>query len=166
MKVRVHFVSGADGVRAGFAAKCLIRKVIRAGLAAEKFPYNAEVTVTVTGDDEIREINRTQRNVDASTDILSFPMLDWHDGEGDTDPGCFDPQTGCVNLGDIILSMPHAAAQAKEYGHSLRRECGYLTIHSLLHLLGYDHVDDEPRRKLMRTHEEAVMESVGLPRKD
>lgn len=143
----------------------LIRRCIRTALYLEQVPFRAKVNVTVTDDEGIRELNRDHRNIDAPTDVLSFPLLDWIDGKGDLPQRWdYDPDSHCVELGDVVLSKERAAAQAAEFGHSVERECGYLTVHSVLHLLGYDHVDDEPRRKKMRAREEAIMTAVGLPR--
>lgn len=143
----------------------LIRRCIRAVLVLEQVPFRCKVNVTVTNDEGIRTLNRQHRHIDAATDVLSFPLLDWRDGKG-TQPARwdYDPDSRCVELGDVVLSYERAAAQAQRFGHSVQRECGYLTVHSTLHLLGYDHVDDEPRRRKMRAREEAVMAALHLPR--
>jgi len=144
----------------------LMKACIVVGLEREGFPTPAHVEITLTDDDGIRAINYAQRNIDSATDVLSFPQLDWHDGQGDIDELDFDPETGRVPLGDIVISTTRAHAQAREFGHSFARECCFLTVHSLMHLLGYDHVDDEERRALMREHEEAVLSLMGLTRED
>ena len=128
-------VPGIGESRAAF-----LRKVIRTALTVQGVDFPCEVDVLVTGDEEMRRLNREMRQVDRPTDVLSFPALDLRPGElpGRTDA---DPGTGLVPLGDMVLSMERAAAQAKEYGHSNRRELAYLTVHSVLHLLGYDHLD-------------------------
>ena len=119
----------------------------------------------MTDNEGIRVLNREHRNIDAPTDVLSFPLLDWHDGKGAMpEKWEYDPESHCVELGDVVLSHERALAQAEEFGHSADRECGYLTVHSILHLLGYDHVDDEPRRRLMRQHEEDIMKKAHLER--
>lgn len=145
-------------------AKALIRKTIRVSLAAEGLSLPCEVDVLVTNDGGIREVNKLQRQVDEATDVLSFPALELHPGErpaeGDADPG-----TGLIPLGDMVLSWERVAAQAKEYGHSRRRELAYLVAHSVLHLLGYDHLDEGEQKALMRAHEERIMEALELTRK-
>ena len=119
----------------------LIRKVIRTALAAEGLELPCEVNVCITDDEGIHEVNREMREVDRSTDVLSFPMFDLVPGElpGEED---MDPGTGLIPLGDMMISLEHVEAQAKEYGHSRKRELAYLVTHSALHLLGYDHLDE------------------------
>ena len=145
-------------------AKGLIRKTIRAALAAEGLTLPCEIDVLLTNDQGIREVNKEQRRVDKTTDVLSFPALELRPGElpdgDDADPG-----TGLIPLGDMVLSWERVAAQAKEYGHSRRRELAYLVTHSVLHLLGYDHLDEGEQKALMRAREEAVMEMLELKRK-
>ncbi len=145
----------------------LIRRCIQAALRHERIPFRVKVNVTVTDDAGIRELNREHRNIDAPTDVLSFPLLDWLDGKGDMpQPWDYDPDTKCVELGDVVLSAERARVQAVEFDHSFERECGYLVVHSILHLLGYDHVDEGPRKALMRGFEEEIMQSVlGRPKK-
>lgn len=144
-------VPGVDGRK-----RALIRKAVRAVLSAEGVDFPCEVDVSVTGDEEIRQINREQRGVDRPTDVLSFPAFDLTPGEL---PGVedADPATGLVPLGDIMLSLERVQAQAKEYGHSVRRELAYLVVHSALHLLGYDHLDEGPQKAQMRAREDAIM---------
>ena len=143
------------------ATEKLIRRAIRAALRYEKVPFRVKVNVTVTDDAGIRELNREHREIDAPTDVLSFPLLDWVDGQGDLpQPWDYDPATKCVEIGDVVISAQRAAAQAEEFGHSFERECGYLVVHSVLHLLGYDHVDEGPRKALMRGFEEDIMRLV------
>lgn len=119
----------------------------------------------VTNDDTIRAINRQTRNVDKATDVLSFPMFEYTPGAFPEDVSAdIDPETGLLPLGDMVLSVERAQAQAEEYGHSLRREAGYLTIHSVLHLLGYDHLDEGPMKRQMRAREEQILADLLLPR--
>ncbi len=141
----------------------LIRKVIRTALAAEGVDFPCEVDVLLTGDDGIHEINREMRQVDRPTDVLSFPEFDLTPGEL-PGPEDADPGTGLVPLGDMVISMERVAAQAKEYGHSNRRELSYLVVHSVLHLLGYDHLDEGPQKARMRAREEAILEELGIGR--
>lgn len=151
-------VPGVNESRVAF-----LRKVIRTALAAEGVDFPCEVDVLVTGDAEIRDLNREARQVDKSTDVLSFPAFDLKPGEL-PGPEDADPGTGLVPLGDMMISMEHVAAQAKEYGHSIRRELAYLTVHSTLHLLGYDHVDEGPMKRQMRAREEAILGELGITR--
>ena len=141
----------------------LIRRTIRTALAAEGMTLPCEIDVLLTDNAGIREINREMRQVDRPTDVLSFPEFDLapgeHPGPEDADPG-----TGLIPLGDMVLSMERVAAQAKEYGHSKRRELAYLVTHSVLHLLGYDHLDEGPMKKQMRSREEAIMKLLKLER--
>ncbi len=141
----------------------LIRKVIRTALAAEGVDFPCEVDVLLTGDDGIHEINREMRQVDRPTDVLSFPEFDLTPGEL-PGPEDADPGTGLVPLGDMVISMERVAAQAKEYGHSNRRGLSYLVVHSVLHLLGYDHLDEGPQKARMRAREEAILEELGIGR--
>ena len=140
-----------------------IRKVIRTALAAQGVDFPCEVDVLVTSDEEIRALNREARQVDKATDVLSFPAFELRPGEL-PGPGDADPGTGLVPLGDMMISLEHVTAQAKEYGHSNRRELAYLTVHSVLHLLGYDHVDEGPMKARMREREEAIMGELGITR--
>ena len=143
--------------------RAFIRKVIRTALAAEGVTFPCEIDVLLTHDAGIHQINLDMRQVDRATDVLSFPEFDLTPGqlpvEEDADPG-----TGLVPLGDMVISMEHVAAQAKEYGHSNRRELAYLVVHSVLHLLGYDHLDEGPMKAQMRGREEAIMAELGLTR--
>ena len=134
--------------------RALIRKVIRTALAAERVDFPCEVDVRVTNDDTIHQINREMRQVDRATDVLSFPMFDLTPGELPDPEMDADPGTGLVPLGDMVISWEHVAAQAKEYGHSNRRELAYLVVHSVLHLLGYDHLDEGVEKARMRAREE------------
>ena len=158
ISVRATIPGMDEGTRA------FIRKVIRTALAAEGVTFRCEVDVLLTSDDGIHEINLEQRGVDAPTDVLSFPAFDLTPGEL-TDPETdADPETGCVPLGDMVVSMERVAAQAKEYGHSNRRELSYLVVHSVLHLLGYDHMDEGPQKAQMRAREEAILAELGQTR--
>ena len=141
----------------------LIRRTIRTALAAEGMTLPCEVDVLLTDDEGIHRINLDMRNVDRPTDVLSFPEFDLTPEElpaaEDADPG-----TGLIPLGDMVLSMERVAAQAEEYGHSRQRELAYLVTHSMLHLLGYDHLDEGEMKKQMRGREEAIMTLLGLER--
>ena len=159
-----HYIPITSDVPGVSDSKCaFIRKVIRTALAAEGVDFACEIDVRLTGDETIHEINREMREVDRATDVLSFPMFELTPGElpGEEDA---DPGTGLVPLGDMVISLEHVAAQAKEYGHSNRRELAYLVTHSVLHLLGYDHLDEGPMKAQMREHEEAIMKLLELER--
>lgn len=144
--------------------RAFIRKCIRTALEAEGVDVACEIDVLITSDAGIRAVNREMRQVDKSTDVLSFPMFDLAPGDKPSEEDA-DPATGLVPLGDMMISWPHVTAQAKEYGHSNRRELGYLTVHSVLHLLGYDHLDEGPMKAQMRAREETILAQLGLERK-
>ena len=141
----------------------LLRRVIPAALEAEGVSFPCEVDVLFTDDAGIHAINLEQRGVDRPTDVLSFPMFDLEPGQHLED-GEEDPETGLVPLGDMCISLERAAAQAEEFGHSVERELSYLTVHSVLHLLGYDHLDEGPMKAQMRAREEAILEGLGITR--
>ncbi len=154
----------ADIPGAASAGNCaLIRKVIRTALEAEGVDFPCEVDVLLTDDARIHEINREMRQVDRPTDVLSFPEFDLTPGELPDEEDA-DPGTGLVPLGDMVISMEHVAAQAREYGHTRRRELSYLVVHSALHLLGYDHLDEGPQKAQMRAREEAILAQLGITR--
>ena len=146
-----------DGLRS------FLRRVIRAALDAEGVDVPCEVNVLVTGDRGIHQINLDTRGVDAPTDVLSFPMFDLEPGDKPAQADA-DPATGLVPLGDMCLSLERAKAQAKEYGHANRRELAYLAVHSVLHLLGYDHLDEGDMKARMRGREEDILAGLGIPR--
>ena len=154
----------ADVPGAASDSRCaLIRKVIRTALAAEGVTAACEVDVLLTDDENIHAINLDMRQVDRATDVLSFPEFDLTPGQL-PGPEDADPGTGLVPLGDMVISMERVAAQAEEYGHSRQRELAYLVTHSMLHLLGYDHLDEGEMKKQMRGREEAIMALLGLER--
>ena len=140
-----------------------IRKVIRTALAAQGMEAACEVDVLLTDDENIHAINLDMREVDRPTDVLSFPEFDLTPGELPDEEDA-DPCTGLVPLGDMAISMEHVAAQAKEYGHSEKRELSYLVVHSVLHLLGYDHLDEGDGKRRMRAREEAILSDLGVTR--
>lgn len=150
----------------GFLAGNIIRKCITAALAEEGVSVPCEVNVLITDDPGIRAINQASRKLDKPTDVLSFPMFQLTPGQLPEDWSEYlDPETGLCPLGDMAISLERAVAQAKEFGHSTRREVGYLTIHSVLHLLGYDHMDDGPEKAKMRAREEAIAAGIrGMQR--
>ena len=140
----------------------IIKNCIEATLTAENISAACEINVLVTDDSGIQAINAASRNLDKPTDVLSFPMFQLTAGDPPEDWEEFtDPESGLCPLGDMAISLERASQQAKEFGHSLRREVGYLTIHSMLHLLGYDHLDEGPQKKQMRAREEAIASQVS-----
>ena len=141
----------------------LLRQVIPAALEAQGVDVPWEVDVLFTDDERIHQINLEQRDVDRPTDVLSFPMFDLRPGELPTAEDA-DPGTGLVPLGDMVISLERAKAQGKEFGHGTRREVAYLAVHSVLHLLGYDHMDEGPMKAQMREREEAILGQLGIGR--
>ena len=143
--------------------EALLQRVISAALAAEGVDLPCEINVLLTDDAGIHQVNLEMRQVDRPTDVLSFPMFDLAPGEK-PEAGDEDPESGLVPLGDMCISLERAAAQAAEFGHSVEREVSYLTVHSVLHLLGYDHMDEGPMKRQMRLHEEFILDKLGITR--
>ena len=154
MKTYVFF---GGKIKTDAQTKNLIRKAVRTTLKSERFPDNAEVSVTLTDNEEIHVLNREYRGVDRPTDVLSFPMA-----EDDDDIGDYDMDKNAVLLGDIVVSVEKIEEQAKEYMHSFERELAYLVIHSTLHLLGYDHETGGEDEKEMTEKQDKIIESMGL----
>ena len=148
MSLHIYFENMQDKHLVNYALKILVRDAIEATLAFENVTADCEVSVTFADNEGIRAINREYRQIDAPTDVLSFPL--------------FEDQGGKKQLGDIVLSLERCAAQAEEFGHSFARECAFLTVHSTLHLLGYDHVNGEDEEKDMRNRQTAIVEMMGL----
>ena len=153
-KVRVTITDRQKKVKIPSGLRMLIRRACIAVLREEKFQGDAEVSVTFVDNDQIRRLNAKFRDKDSATDVLSFPM-------GENGEYGLNPSTGAKILGDVVLSMEKAAEQAQEYEHSFEREVCYLTVHSMLHLLGYDHMNSE-EKAVMRMKEETVMSQIGL----
>lgn len=156
-KLKVIIKNNQSVMKIPTGVRMLIRRCCKAVLALEGFTDSAEISVTIVDDATIHELNLKHRGIDRSTDVLSFPLGE--NGEYDT-----NMDTGAKMLGDIVISIEHAYEQAEKYGHSLQREIGFLTVHSLLHLLGYDHEDGGLEAVHMREKEEAVLTRVGLKR--
>ncbi len=156
-KVKVIISNEQNECRIPTGVRMLVRRCCTAVLVQENFADPAEVSVTFVDDDEIHRLNKQFRNIDRATDVLSFPLGE--DGVYDT-----NLDTGAKMLGDIVISVPHAIDQADRYGHSLQREIGFLTVHSMLHLLGYDHVNGGIESVRMREKEETVLTQMGLKR--
>lgn len=151
-----------------FDEDALIEKVINTALDFEQCPYEAEVSVILTSNDSIQEINKEHRQIDAPTDVLSFPMVNYETPSDferleEEQEDCFHPDTGELILGDIMISVDKVKSQAKEYGHSEMRELGFLVAHSVLHLCGYDHME-EKEREVMEQKQRLIMELVDLKR--
>lgn len=155
MGVKVNISSRQKRVKLPSGTRLLIRKACAATLVNEEFNDLAEVAVTLVDDEAIRQINKEFRNIDSKTDVLSFPL-----GEN----GVYDinPETEAKLLGDIVISVDTAVYQAELYGHGIEREIAFLTVHSMLHLLGYDHVNGGLEQAIMREKEEKILDSLGL----
>ena len=156
-RVRVFFTGDAPAW-----AALLVRRTIRAALRAEGVDVPCEVSVLFTDDAGIRDLNREQRQVDAPTDVLSFPAFQFTPGAFEPEMGEVDPESGRMPLGDMALNLDRIYSQGEEYGHGPKRETAYLTAHSVLHLLGYDHLDEGEQKKRMREREENVMRKMHL----
>lgn len=156
-KLKVMIRNNQHAVKIPVGLRLLIRKCCQAVLTTEKFEKNAEVSVSFVDNNEIRRLNKIYRDKDKSTDVLSFPL-----GEN----GVYDinNETGACLLGDVVISMETAVKQARIYGHSLEREVGFLTVHSMLHLLGYDHETSALDAAKMHEKEEIILESLGVSR--
>lgn len=162
----IHFECD-EGYEYGKSYKELIEKVIEASLDYEKCPYEAEVNVVLTGNEEIHQVNKEFRDIDRHTDVLSFPMIDYEkpsEFESLEDyMEYFNPETGELILGDIMISLEQAKVQAEEYNHSMEREIAFLTAHSMLHLCGYDHMEEE-ERVVMEDKQREILEELGITR--
>lgn len=156
-RVKVYISNQQNAVKIPTGIRLLVRRCCSAVLQMEEFFDPAEVSVTFVDNEQIRELNAEYRNKDSATDVLSFPLGE--NGEYDV-----NMETGALLLGDIIISVPRAIEQAEMYGHSLRREIGFLTVHSMLHLLGYDHENEGIEAVRMREKEEQVLNNLGLKR--
>ena len=154
-KVKVIISDQQKNLKLPSGMRLLVRRACSAVLATEGFLDLAEVNVTFVDDAEIKQLNTDFRNIEKSTDVLSFPL-----GEN----GIYDvnPENGAKMLGDIVISVDHAVNQAELYGHSLQREIAFLTVHSMLHLLGYDHVNSEEEELEMRSRQREILGRMGL----
>ena len=155
MKIKVNITDKQRKIKLPSGTRLLVRKACTAVLSEENFTDLAEVDVSFVDDEQIKELNSQFRNIDSSTDVLSFPL-----GEN----GIYDtnPVTGAKQLGDIVISLEHAVYQGDLYGHGIEREMAFLTVHSMLHLLGYDHVNGGLEQAVMREKEEKILEQLGL----
>lgn len=156
-KIKVIITNDQNTVKVPSGVRLLIRRCCNAVLLMEEFGESAEISVRFVDNEQIRELNNEYRDIDKVTDVLSFPLGE--NGEYD-----HNPSSGAALLGDIVISMQRAMEQAEEYGHSLDREVAFLTVHSMLHLLGYDHVNGGLEALRMREKEETVLTQLGLKR--
>lgn len=141
----------------------LIKAVCEEVMKEEECDFDAQISLTLTDNENIAKINKEYRNIDAPTDVLSFPLLEF-DENGQIIENEFEYDEGLIMLGDIVISLERAKEQSEEFGHSFRREVAFLTAHSMLHLLGYDHVDDAEGEELMCQKQEAVLGRLGITR--
>ena len=154
-KVMIYFTNETDSP-VTYGLKMLVRRSVIAALEYEGFYNDAEVSVTFTDNEGIRRINSEFRGIDKPTDVLSFPLTDFEGGD--------EPPTDelTVALGDIVISLQKAKAQAEEYGHSFEREVAFLCVHSMLHLMGYDHVNSDEEDEEMRRRQREILKKMGL----
>lgn len=143
----------------------IINEIIEAAITYEKCPYECEISVVITDDEGIHQLNKEARGIDSPTDVLSFPMVDWEtpadfDVIDEEDSDIFNPDSGELLLGDIVLNQNRIESQAEEYGHTERRELAFLVAHSMLHLFGYDHMEDDERVEMERRQKE-ILEGKG-----
>ena len=157
MKLKIYFENEQNIINIHYALKMLVRRTVLETLEYEGMENDVEVSVTFVDDKGIKELNNKFRKKDAPTDVLSFPLFDY---EGESDEPIFDELSH--NLGDIVISLERAMAQANEFGHSFEREVAFLVAHSMLHLLGYDHETGEEDEADMRRRQSEIMERLGL----
>ena len=159
-----HQILLSSDLEGEFPYAALLERAITAALEAEGVKTPCEVDVLITDDEGIHQINLEQRGIDRPTDVLSFPMFNYRPGQPPADGADADPATGLTPLGDMVISLERARAQAEEYGHPVERELSYLAVHSVLHLLGYDHMDEGEEKAQMRAREEAILGKLGMTR--
>ena len=150
----IYFNNSQEGA-ISYALKMLIRRSVIAALDYEGYSNDCEVSVTLTDNEGIHALNKQYRNIDSPTDVLSFPLVEYENTE---EP----PVDEATMLGDIVISLERAEEQAEEFGHSFEREVSFLTVHSMLHLLGYDHVNSEAEDEEMRSRQRDIMKALGL----
>jgi len=157
LNMKIYFENDQDKLALTYRLKMLVRAAIEATLDYEQYGNPCEVSVTFTDNENIRKLNRKFRGINRITDVLSFPLFDY---EGNSEEPPIDELKGM--LGDIVLSLERAEQQANEYGHSFEREVAFLTVHSMLHLLGYDHETGEEDELDMRRRQSEIMDLMGL----
>lgn len=158
-RVMIYFMNDTD-TPVSYKLKKLVRRAVTSSLEYEGFENKCQVSVTFTDNEGIKALNSEYRGIDSETDVLSFPLTDFEGGE---EPPVDEPD---VSLGDIVISLEKARAQAEEFGHSFERETAFLCVHSMLHLLGYDHVDSEEDDREMRRRQRDILNNMGLGVKD
>ena len=164
----IFYIDKECDVEFAFDTKAVAEKVIEKSLSYAECPYDAELSILITDNEGIREYNRDYRGIDKETDVLSFPNIEY-ETPGDFSKveehyeDCFDPDSGRLLLGDMIISAPKVLEQAVAYGHSEKREFAFLIAHSMLHLFGYDHMEDEERIE-MEKHQEAILDALEIRR--
>ena len=159
-------IENESGISFDFDWEEVIRKTVLSALDYEGCPYECEVSVLLTDNAGIQEVNRDMRGIDRPTDVLSFPAAEYESPanfDGLEEQDVFNPETGEYVVGDVMISAEKVRSQAAEYGHSEKRELAFLTAHSMLHLMGYDHEDDEERKR-MEERQEAVLQRIGITR--
>lgn len=159
MKLTVYWSNEQTKYKAGWLLRHRIRKAAKAALAYEHFTKDTILSITFTDNEGIRALNNEYRHKDSATDVLSFPMYTMRDGD-------VPEEDIAAELGDIVLSLERAGEQAKEYGHSFERETAFLTVHSVLHLLGYDHETSPEEEADMFRRQREIMEILGLKREE
>jgi probable rRNA maturation factor len=159
MRVKVMVKNNQKAVKVPVGIRLLMRRCCQAVLVHENFPQDAEVSISFVSNAEIKNLNKIYRNKDSVTDVLSFPL--GVNGKYDV-----NKETGYALLGDVVISLETAMRQAELYGHSLEREIGFLTVHSMLHLLGYDHETSPLEERKMREKEEQVLGQLGISREE
>lgn len=152
----IYFMNSQDKEDITYSLKILLRRAVEATLDYENFENDAQVSVTFTDNEGIKVLNSQYREIDRETDVLSFPLIDFESGD---DLPIDDPE---MMLGDIVISLEKAREQAEEYGHSFERETAFLCVHSMLHLLGYDHVNGGDEEADMRRRQTEILEDMGL----
>lgn len=156
---KIYFSDNHKSAKADLKLKNLVKRAVNAALKSEEFGYDAEISVTFTDNENIRQLNKEHRGVDSATDVLSFPLFEAEDFYTE-----LSELEEAIPLGDIVLSMERAEEQAKEYGHSLEREVAFLCVHSVLHLLGYDHEVSEEDEMVMFEKQEKILSDMGILR--
>lgn len=162
------YVENETMIQFDFDIEALVEMLLLAVLSEEKCPYESQVNMLITDNEGIREYNRQYRSIDSATDVLSFPMIDF-ESEADfavvegKEADYFEPESGELVLGDIVISADRVKEQAKQFGHSEKREFAFLTVHSLLHLCGYDHMEKEKAR-IMEGKQEEILRKLGITR--
>lgn len=157
-KTMIYFMNDQESFQISYRLKMLVREAIIATLAYEGHNNDCELSVTFADNDGIKQLNSQYRGIDKETDVLSFPLLDFVGGD---EPPVDEPSQ---LLGDIVVSLEKADEQAKEYGHSFEREVAFLCVHSMLHLLGYDHVNSEEEEREMRRRQTEILNGMGISR--